>query len=81
MHPATPRPQDGQLALEAPFQGFTQHQVALFLRLVYNQEWREAVPDTLGALHDSLPALLRLAHRLDAPGLLGTLTKYMAGGR
>ncbi|PRW56132.1 BTB POZ and MATH domain-containing 3 isoform X2 [Chlorella sorokiniana] len=70
---------DEQQVLEAPFQGFSLHDVALFLRLVYNQEWREAAVDTLGALHDSLPALLRLAHRLDVPGLLGPLTKHMAG--
>lgn len=78
---ASPPWQGGQLVLEEPLRGFSLHDVALFLRLVYNQEWREGVAATLGALHDSLPALLRLAHRLDAPGLQGTLTKYMAGLR
>lgn len=70
---------DEQLVLGAPFQGFSLQEVALFLRLLYNQEWREGVADTLRELHGSLPALLRLVHRLDVPGLLVTLTKYMAG--
>lgn len=37
------------------------------------------VAHALCQLHGSLPALLRLVHRLDVPGLLVTLTKYMAG--
>lgn len=73
--------QDVELVLEAPFAGFSQYEVSLCLKLLYSQTWLKDASATLGALHDSLPALLRLAHRLDIPHLLAALCDYMPGGQ
>ena len=77
-----PRPlQGGGLELEAPFRGCSVFVVSLFVRLLYSQAWRQAPASALGSVHDSLPALLRLSHQLDAADLLAPLCSYMAGAR
>ena len=68
-----------ELAIEAPFAGFSVPDVALFLRLLYDSRWQLAVEATFEQLGDSLPALLRLAHQLEARQLLGALSDHLAG--
>lgn len=51
--------------LEGPFIGASLFDVALFLRLCYRP--RELSTSDLAAMLDSLPPLLVLAHKLDAP--------------
>ena len=69
-----------ELTIEAPFAGFSVPDVALFLRLLYDSRWQSAAAATFEQLGDSLPAMLRLAHQLEARQLLSALCSYMAGG-
>ncbi|PRW45185.1 BTB POZ domain-containing 9 [Chlorella sorokiniana] len=68
-------PQEAPLVLEAPFQGFTAHQVALLLRFIYHPQLINTT--NFAQLGQHLPALLRLAHKLDVPVLLEAITKYI----
>ena len=62
--------------LEAPFEGASLFDAALFLRLCYQP--RE-LPTNLAATLDSLPSLLHLAHKLDAPLIQYMVAASMAG--
>lgn len=69
-----------ELTIEGVFEGFSVWEVALFLRFLYDPRWQGATWSNLSEeLKDNLPALLRLAHRLEAQRLLDALCKRMAG--
>lgn len=70
-----------ELTVEAPFLGFSVRDVSIFLRLLYDQRWHSAAAATFAEVEDSLPALLRLSHQLNARHLLPALCDYMAGGK
>ena len=59
------------------FSGHTELEVALLLRWMYSPQLA-----SVGALadhHTSLPAVMRLADKLGAAGLVQTLSKYYVG--
>ena len=63
--------------LEHALQGFQLREVALFLRLVYHPE--DAEPGRLQQELISLGGAARLAHQLNAPGVLKNLAAAMLG--
>lgn len=69
------------MELSSTFSGCTLQQAACFLRLIYSPN--HATLAGLGALHQAdaalLPALTRLAHRLDAGTLLAKLEACLQG--
>lgn len=67
-----------EAVLEAPFQDSSLLDVALFLRLTYWPDERTS-SSNLTAAHDSLPSVLRLAHKLDAPRMFAGISTHMAG--
>lgn len=68
----------GAIVLEEPFKNVDLFDAALFLRLAYHPH--DLRPECLGAVRASLPALLRLAHQLDAPLIMQAVRKHMIGG-
>ncbi len=78
--PPAPLPQE-PLALSSTFAGCSLKETACFLRLVYRPD--HATPASLAALHKAcgglLPALVHLAHRLDAAALLAKLEACLQG--
>ena len=66
-----------KLVLGDPFSGSSLFEAALFLRLCYRP--RDVNPANLAAQRASLPALLALAHKLDAPRILTAVVAHMAG--
>lgn len=68
----------GAIVLEEPFRGVGLFDAALFLRLAYQSH--DLRPEFLDTVHARLPALLRLAHRLDAPLILEAVCERMIGG-
>lgn len=64
--------------LEAPFQGATLLDTALFLRLCYRPD--ERTPANLAAVLSSLAGLPRLAQKLDNPLIQQAVCESMAGG-
>lgn len=69
--------QEGPLVLEEPFKGCSVYEAALFLRLCYRPH--ELTQASLAGQRDSLPCLLRLAHKLDAGRILQEVVKHMKG--
>ena len=65
------------LELEEPFCGCSLFGAALFLRLAYNN--LELTAANLEEVRDHLPALLHLAHKLDAPRIQAAVAQCMQG--
>ncbi|GAB4824264.1 hypothetical protein N2152v2_011310 [Parachlorella kessleri] len=66
--------QQGAANLSLLFSGHTQLEVGLLLRWMYSPQL--ATVDALAEQHTSLPAVMRLADKLGASGLVQTLSKY-----
>lgn len=84
MHPpSVPQRLQEPAELPSTFAGCSLRQAACFLRLVYSPD--HATAASLGALNRAdavlLPALVRLAHRLDAAALLDKLEACLQGKR
>ena len=73
-----PSVQHDKLVLGEPLSDCSLFEAALFLRLCYRPQ--DVSPANLVAQRASLPALLRLAHKLDAGRILGEVAKHMKGG-
>ena len=69
--------QAGLMVLEEPFRGCSLFEAALFLRFCYRP--RDVTPANLAAQRASLPALLRLAHKLDAGLIFKQVLEHMRG--
>ncbi|PRW58089.1 MATH domain and coiled-coil domain-containing protein [Chlorella sorokiniana] len=73
---------EGEFVLKEPLAGCSAHEGALFLRFCYRPE--DMTQPSLNAVTGSLPALLRLAHKLEAGRMLQRLGQHMteesAGG-
>ncbi len=63
--------------LEAPFHGFSAHQVARLLRFIYHPQL--ITPAGIAELRQDLAPLLRLAHKLDIPILVEAISKHVIG--
>lgn len=66
------------VVLREPFSAYAPSEVAWFLRLAYSLDETQADHD-LHSMGSCLPAVLRLAHALDAPRLLRRAEKHVAG--
>jgi len=72
-----PSLQHGKLVLEEPLSGCSLFEAALFLRLCYRPQ--DVSHANLAAQRPSLPALLRLAHKLDAGRIMKEIVNHMKG--
>lgn len=63
------------MVLEEPFRDCTLQDTLVFLRFCYRPDDR--TPANLAAVLESLPGLLRLAHRLDAPRIQQAVVDFM----
>lgn len=70
--------QHNELTLEEPLAGCSLFEAALFLRLCYRPQ--ELTPANLASERGSLPALLRMADKLDAQRILQATADCMKGG-
>lgn len=64
--------------LHEPLKGCSAFEAALFLRFCYQPE--DMTPACLEAARGSLPALLRLAHKLEVERMLASVAQHMTGG-
>ncbi len=61
--------------MEGVFDGFTLHDVVLFLRFLYHPD--DATPANLAALRPHLTSLALMAHKFDVPGLLAGVAEQL----
>ena len=69
--------QNGELVLKEPLAGCTVHEAALFLRFCYHPDQMEQ--SNLKSAQKILPAVLRLAHKLEVVRVLQRVGQHMTG--